>query len=685
MAFAMVLAVSLCAGASSGWAVYSLRRRTRERRRKLDRTARVSGSEIDVQAVFDHVTDGVVVLDRGQNIILMNQAAAAILGMNRGPYASQVIEQTFDIFSSDDEPVPHERWPSGMALRGDFVAGLELKIKRRDTGSLSIARITTVPITDAHGTTMQVLVLYHDVTVRAQFDHVKLQLAAIVESSEDAIIGKDEAGKVVSWNRGAEKIFGYTSAEMIGQTIQRLLPPDRQNEEEEIMARIRAGNTTDHLETKRLRKDGSAILMSITISPILDARGRIIGASKVGRDITAQRRMERQLYQSQKMQAIGQLTGGIAHDFNNFLGVVIGNLDLLEPLLEQNAPAMKRMRTAQKAALRGADLTRRLLAFSCHEDLNPTLTPLAELVHSTLELASRGLGPQVRIVTDLDAKVPSVMIDRPGLESLLLNLAVNAGDAMAEGGTLTVTTRVTEVEADLPRLLAGELKPGSYVCISVSDTGHGMSRETMERAFEPFFTTKPRGRGTGLGLAMAYGFVKQSGGTVKLYSEPGHGTTVTFYLPIREQERVVAQAPPRSAIHGDHLRSCTVLLVDDEEDLLEIAATYVQEMGCKVLTAIDGRSAMAILESTAVVDVMLTDIIMPGGMSGAVLAERGRLLRPAMKIVYSSGFPADALAERTPMVLDTPLLRKPYQRADLQAFVRRAMSDDVPHQSEAMA
>jgi len=421
------------------------------------------------------------------------------------------------------------------------------------------------------------------------------------------------------------------------------------------------------------------ILISLTISPIRDAEGKIVGASKVARDITAQRRMERQTHQSQKLEAIGQLTGGIAHDFNNLLGVVLGNLDLMEPLVDGIPVAKKRLKTAQKAALRGADLTRRLLAFSSNEELNPQLTHLGHSIRNTMELAQPALGPEIKIVAALNEAVPPITIDQAGLETLLLNLMLNARDAMPEGGVLTVTSEPTLIEPDYTPVQAGELTPGRYARVTVSDTGHGMSRETIERAFEPFFTTKPRGRGTGLGLAMAYGFVKQSGGTVRIYSELGYGTSVSFYLPI-------ADSPGETNITADLEDAAlnpvrgTVLIVDDEEDLLEIAGVYLEEMGCTVLKAIDGASALALLAAESQVDLVITDIVMPGGISGTALANRVRLLKPAMKVIYCSGFPADALAERTVVMVDGPLLRKPYQRSELQALVRRALGA-----SEAMA
>ncbi len=620
------------------------------------------------------MADGVVVLDSGHNIILINQAAADLLGMELGRQARFAESSTFDLFSVDGDPVPQDRTPSTAALRGEFLYRSPLKIMRKDTGTISTAQVSTFPIKDSAGQMVQVLVIYRDITDRIQLDEVTTRLAAIVESSEDAIVGKNEFGIVTSWNSAAEKIFGYSSEEMIGRSIKCLLPPDRENEEDEILARVRRGERVDHVETTRVRKDGSKILISVTISPIRDRSGKIVGASKVARDITMQRRLERQMQQSQKMEAIGQLTGGIAHDFNNLLGVVMGNLELMVPLVEDLPAAHKRLLTAQKATVRGAELTRRLLAFSCKEDLNPTLTSLEHAIRNTLELAQRALGPEIRIVVEIDQAVPEVMIDRAGLEGLLLNLIVNARDAMPEGGVLTLRTQLAQIGPDYPPVVTGELHAAQYVRVTVSDTGHGMSRETLERAFEPFFTTKPRGRGTGLGLATAYGFVKQSGGTVRIYSEVGYGTTVSFYLPI-PVGAVTPALISEVEIAACNLAGCTVLIVDDEEDLLEIAAAYVEETGCTALQAIDSASALEILMEGGPVDVMITDLIMPGGMNGAVLAQRARLQRPEIRIIYSSGFPADALAERTYLLPDCPLLRKPYQRSELQTVLRRELGE----------
>ena len=389
----------------------------------------------------------------------------------------------------------------------------------------------------------------------------------------------------------------------------------------------------------------------------------------IARKITDRKQLESQLYLSQKMEAIGQLTGGIAHDFNNLLGVIVGNLDLLERLVHKNEAGLKRVQTAQKAAARGADLTRRLLAFSTNVELKPTPIELHPCIHNTIELA-RALGPDVKITTHFDDSMPLVLVDPSGLESALLNLAVNARDAMPKGGTLTISTQLSNLEEDYPPDQAGELKVGRYACISISDTGHGMSKETLERVFEPFFT-KPRGKGTGLGPAMVYGFVKQSGGTIRIYSELGYGTTVTFYLPLANAPSL--SLPVAAATLSPARLTGKVLVVDDELDLLEIASAYLEEMGYTVYSAEDGASALEVVEQHKDNYLIVTDIIMPGGMNGVELAQNVRQLLPQIKVIYCSGYPADALAERSMPLVDAPLLLKPYQRSEFGVVVRAAM------------
>ncbi|MGA9567461.1 MAG: ATP-binding protein, partial [Candidatus Korobacteraceae bacterium] len=405
--------------------------------------------------------------------------------------------------------------------------------------------------------------------------------------------------------------------------------------------------------------------------PVRDKASNYYGRIWTFRDITERRRLEEQFRQSQKMEAIGQLTGGIAHDFNNLLAVIIGNLDLLERQIKDNEAAVKRVNTARNASLRGADLTRRLLAFSRQEALRPNAIDLNAVIQTVIALAAPVLGPEIQVITRLDLSPPVVFADASGLENALLNLVVNARDAMPRGGKLTIASELRTVDAGQFLGKANELMPGCYAFVTVSDTGHGMTKETAQRVFEPFFTTKSHG--TGLGLAMVYGFFRQSGGTVRIYSEPGSGTTLSFFLPIAEE---AAKLPSARVLepHSPDGTTGTILIVDDEVDVLEVASTCLSDLGYIVLTATDGLSAIQVLEGRDDIGVLLTDILMPGGLSGVELAQRAIAIRSNIRVIYCSGFPADALAGRNLSLAEGSLLRKPYQRSELMAIVRKVLA-----------
>jgi PAS domain S-box-containing protein len=639
-------------------------------RRLYAQSQELEKSRSQLQMIFDNMSEGILVLDREGTTVLVNPTAVHLLSLPEDSYTYEEIAEQYEAFSADGEPLPRSQWPIARALRGDFVRNCVILSRRKSAGETVAREITTAPVANGFGGSGQIIISYRDITERRQIDEARNRLAAIVEFSEDAIIGKSDKGIVTSWNMGAEKLFGYTAQEMIGQSITLLLPEDRLHEEADILARIKRGEIVDHIETVRKTKDGQRIQVSLTISPIRDRTGKVIGASKIARDITERKHLESQLFHSQKMDAIGQLTGGIAHDFNNLLGVILGNLDLLEMLVEEDEGALKRVRTAQTAAVRGADLIRRLLAFSSKVELKAAPTSLNRSVRNLIDWAPT-LGPDIEMVTDFDDSIPTVLVDDSGLESALLNLAVNARDAMPKGGTLTIRTQLSTLEESYPPVRTGEMKSGHYACISISDTGCGMSKETLEHVFEPFFTTKPQGKGTGLGLAMVYGFVKQSGGTVRIYSEVGYGTTVSLYLPLAEEVSQpippAAQSAPATKLKG------TVLVVDDEVGLLEIAKKYLEDMGYTAYHAEDGASALAVVERHKDIDLVVTDVLMSGGMNGVELAEKIRESLHRVKVIYCSGFPANALAERSMSLVDGPLLHKPYQRAEFGSVVRAVM------------
>ena len=626
-----------------------------------------------LDSVFNAMTDGIVIRDHTGHYVQMNRTAESLLGSSEVAVPHSVTETTFELYRLDGVLIPVEEWPSTRAERGDYCQNLELVVKNKITNRTFFAEVSTAPVPQVGFDAPEVMVTFRDITERKQMDEAIGHIAAIVNSSEDAIIGKDLDGVVTSWNTGAEKIFGYSAAEMIGESILRVVPEELEPEEAEFLQHIAKGELVEHVETVRRRKDGGVVQVAVNISPIRNQWGKTIGASTIARDITKTKQMERQLLQSQKMDAIGQLTGGVAHDFNNLLGVVIGNLDLAERMVPEGEPVMQRIKTARKAAMRGTDLTRRLLAISSADDLKPEPMHLHHAIMNALELAARAIGPEIKVSTQFDPMITSIFADAASFESALLNLAVNARDAMHMRGSLMITTQRVDLDASFPSVLSGQIHVGSYACISVTDTGEGMTREVQERAFEPFFSTKPRGRGTGLGLAMVYGFAKQSGGTARIYSEPGLGTTVSLYLPLSASE--AAPVPVSvSGIRQAYARpGGTVLVVDDEVELLNIALAYLKDLGYDALSAHDPDLAVEVLRARHDIVLMVTDIIMPH-MSGVELSRKAHELNPAIKIVYSSGFPAGALEERNMGLADAPLLRKPYRASEFSATISAVMA-----------
>jgi PAS domain S-box-containing protein len=507
--------------------------------------------------------------------------------------------------------------------------------------------------------------------VKRQAERMRL-FSTAVESSADAILTETLDGIITGWNPAAERFYGFAAGEAVGQRSALIVPADRQDELRTIGEQLRRGERIEPFETIRVQKDGTRIDVALTMSPVTVPGGGILGVSAIARDITAQKQLHEQLRHAQKMEAIGQLTGGLAHDFNNMLGVIVGNLDLLEDAVGEHAVARKRIQTAQRAALRAADLTRRLLAIARRQHLNPAPTGVNALITELLEMLPRTLGPDIQMATQLAADVPPAQIDPAGLENALLNLAINARDAMPGGGTLTLATQRVQLDATYPPVKAGEIVAGTYVWIAVSDTGHGMAREVLAQVFEPFYTTKPRDKGTGLGLAMVYGFVKQSSGHIRIYSELGHGTSVHLYVPIAE-----AAAPPALDTTASPLTAPgrgTVLVVDDEVDLLEVAVTYLEEMGFTALSAVDGPSALEVVARTPALDLLLTDVVMPGGMNGVALAQQIRQQHPDVTVIYASGFPSSALAEHSQLHVDGPLVNKPYRKEQLTAAVQQALA-----------
>jgi signal transduction histidine kinase/CheY-like chemotaxis protein len=383
----------------------------------------------------------------------------------------------------------------------------------------------------------------------------------------------------------------------------------------------------------------------------------------------ALRKNEEALRQSQKMEAVGQLTGGVAHDFNNLLQIIIGNLDTLRRNLPAESGRLRRAaEQAMNGARRAASLTQRLLAFSRRQPLDPRSIDINSLVNEMSELLHRTLGETVAVETVRGAGLWRIEADTNELEAAILNLAVNARDAMVEGGRLTIETANAHIDESYAAAQA-EVLPGQYVVVSVSDTGTGMDANTAAKAFEPFFTTKPVGKGTGLGLSQVYGFVKQSGGHVKIYSEIGHGTTVKIYLPrLIGAENVVEAVDPLPLPEGTHEE--TVLVIEDDDEVRTYSVETLRELGYRVIEAHDGPSGLRLLERQSRVDLLFTDVVLPGGMTGAHVAIQARELRPELKVLFTTGYARNAIVHHGRLDKGAQLITKPFSYAELAAKVR---------------
>jgi PAS domain S-box-containing protein len=523
----------------------------------------------------------------------------------------------------------------------------------------------------------------------AEHERIERHFQYFVQGVRDyALFMLDPAGIITTWNIGAERIKGYAASEIIGQHFSRFYTAaDRAADVPARALATAADKGSFEAEGARVRKDGSEFWASVVINSIRDKDGNLLGFAKITRDITERReaqqalqRAQEQLAQAQKMEGIGQLTGGVAHDFNNLLTVIIGNLEAMQRALQ--APPIERDRVsrsidnAMRGAQRGASLTQRLLAFSRRQPLDPKPVDGGRLVVAMSDLLRRTLGEHIAIETVLAGGLWQVLADPNQLEIAILNLAVNARDAMPSGGKLTIETANARLDETYAAHDA-DVVAGDYVVISVTDTGVGMTREVQARAFEPFYTTKDIGHGTGLGLSQVYGFVKQSGGHVKLYSEAGLGTTVKIYLPRLPGDEAAVAAPEPAAVAPRSGTGQTILVVEDDDDVRADSTGILRELGYSVLEASIASSALHAVERHPEIKLLFTDIGLPGGMNGRQLADAARRLRPDLKVLYTTGYARDAIMHDGRLDPGVTLVQKPFTYATLAAKLAEILDDHV--------
>jgi PAS domain S-box-containing protein len=489
----------------------------------------------------------------------------------------------------------------------------------------------------------------------------------IFDTSLDLILVVDRRGDFLRVSPSSLAILGYPPDEMTGRSAKEFVHADDLEDTRSNMRLARRGRLPRTFECRYLHKNGHPVPLAWTgVWSEPDERYFFIG-----RDMTERVTLESQLRQAQKMEAVGQLTGGVAHDFNNILTVIIGMTELLSDELAGNAALSPIVAAVDEAATRGAQLTQRMLAFARKQPLHSRDLDLNEVVPRSVKLLERTLGEHIAVKTVLAGDLWTAFADSSQLEDTILNLAVNARDAMPGGGQLVIETANAVLDEQYAAQNV-EVAPGEYVSVSITDSGGGMSPDVVERAFEPFFTTKEVGRGTGLGLSMVYGFVKQSRGHVKIYSEIGYGTRIMVYLPraaAAERAAEVPGASPRAALSGHE----TILVVEDSDAVRRVAVNILRGLGYQVEEAEDGPSALRILERPEHIDLLFTDLIMPNGIDGQELARRARALRPGLKALFTSGYSEQFIKGRGPTEAGVALLSKPYRTKQLAEAVRNAL------------
>lgn len=513
----------------------------------------------------------------------------------------------------------------------------------------------------------------HDLTAQRQSEaegsRQQKIFEAIVNDEARAIILDDQHKRIFLANRGVEKILGYSEDELTGRNSRILYATD---DDYDLVSHPNAKPGQGHSEAIRVhcvRKNGENFPAEVITSVVRDRDRSILGFMRHIRDVTQQDYQEELLRRSQRMDALGQLTGGIAHDFNNLLSVIIGNLELIDDSADRDTVRELTQR-AFEAAKMGARLTGRLLSFSRQRKLEPAIVQLNDQISNMIEILQRSIGETVELITALEDPLWSVRADPSEIENAVLNLVINSRDAMPNGGWAKLETRnICFNEGDDPRQFG--IAPGDYVRISVSDNGSGMPPEIVARAFEPFFTTKAAGRGTGLGLASIYGFAKQSGGNATIYSEQGRGTTVNIYLP-RYAAAAVSDAPPESAGTIATGAGERILVVEDNPDLRVLTVTRLKRLGYLIEEAENAPSALAKLE-TLTIDLIFSDVVMPGGLTGYELAARARERFPDIKVLLTSGYGPEQAAEQDTTKSMLKVLRKPYKQADLANAVHEIL------------
>ncbi|MFQ3661731.1 MAG: PAS domain S-box protein [Chloroflexaceae bacterium] len=613
-----------------------------------------------LQTILESITDGFVAIDPEGRFAYLNTPAEHLLFHSKAELLGKHMYEVFPQVRGTrfDHEYAAARATGRAAQFEQFFAGrgvwIEFNLYPSEEG---------------------MAIYFRDVTRRRTTEEqLRLLETAVAQLNDMVMITEadplDEPGPVIVFvNDAFERITGYSRAEALGRSPRFLQGPRTQRSELDRVRRALQQRELVSVQVINYTKSGREYWTEFNIVPLMNAEGQCTHFVSIQRDITQQLELEEQLRQAQRLEAVGQLTGGIAHDFNNLLTVILGNAELLSEALAGNPDLHTLAEIISAAAQRGSALTQHLLSFARRQALDPRAVDVNQLISGMDGLIRRALGEHIEIRLILAPDLWPALVDPAQLESALLNLCINARDAMPTGGALTIETTNVVLDPEYADRHT-EVIPGAYVLVAVSDTGMGIPPEHLPHVFEPFFTTKEKGKGSGLGLSMVYGFVKQSQGHITIYSEPGQGATVKLYLPRTVEEVASYDATADDTCSGGQE---TILLVEDDEAVRHFARQQLMSLGYAVVEAATGPSALEILRARDDIDLIFTDIVMPGGMSGRELVEAARLLRPGLKALYTSGYAENVIVHHGRLDPGVVLLSKPYRRADLARKVREAL------------
>jgi len=680
---------------------------------RIGRLRRAAGArEAQFAAIFDQAAIGIGQAALSGQLQLVNQRYCDIVGRSREEVLGLRVQ---DLTHPDDVPANLALWQRMIDTGEGFT--IEKRYLRPD-GALMWVNNRITLLRDADGAPRSCIAVVQDITERKRTEAALRQLTdtleqriaertreltlanqrltaeiderrqaesllereqafseRLIESSTEAIVAIDTAFRHTVWNAAAVAMTGLPRNAVLGRTLTDVLPQILNTPIETAWHAALAGRAT-WVEGRAftIQTTGRSGIYDGSFAPLHGVDGSIIGAIGMLRDISAQRRAEEALRQAQKMEAVGQLTGGVAHDFNNLLTVITGNLETLQRRLAADSKLHRQIDAALRGTERAATLTHRLLAFSRRQTLDPKPVEPNRLVVGMSDLLRRTLGEAISVETVVGAGAWRIRCDPNQLESAILNLAVNARDAMPSGGKLTIETANVYVD-DAYAAAQGDMTAGQYVVISVTDTGTGMTREVAEKAFEPFFTTKAIGHGTGLGLSQVYGFAKQSGGHIKIYSEPGAGTSIKLYLPRFADPATADEAIVEIAVVPVGTRQETILVVEDDEDVRQHTVELLRELGYDVIEAPDGPSALYLIDRGSDIQLLFTDVALPGGMNGRELAEAARRQAPELKVLFTTGYARNAVMRHGALDPDVELIVKPFTYASLATKIRDVLGD----------